>query len=62
MIAARDNAADAIVDATRCLQPLINHRDDTVKARAGIALYRLQYALRSLEYAGAGTRPTDEGI
>lgn len=56
---ARDGAAETLVQAARSLDPLLTHRDDVVKARAGVALAQVQYALRLLEYAGAPTRPTD---
>jgi hypothetical protein len=60
MRAARDGAAEAAVVAARALSPLLSHKDDVVKARAGIALAHLQLALRHLEYAGAVTRPTSD--
>lgn len=56
---ARDGAAEALVKAAKTLEPLITHKDDVVKARAGITLASIQYALRLLEYAGASTRPTN---
>lgn len=57
---ARDNAAEACQAALRQIQPLLNHRDITVVARAGIASSHLQEALRNLEHAGAATRPTNQ--
>lgn len=59
MAAVRDESAEVLVAAVRTLEPLITHRDDVVKARAGVTLAHIQRALRLLEYAGAATRPTN---
>lgn len=56
---ARDLAAEALVRVLATIRPLTGHRDDIVKARSGIAMSDVQFALRLLEYAGAATRPTD---
>lgn len=57
---ARDNAAFACQLALRQIKPLLNHRDITVMAHAGIAYGHIQTALRNLEFAQAKTRPIDE--
>ena len=54
---ARNNAAIAVQQAIREIQPLTTHKDIAVVARAGLGLAKMQEALRSLEHAGAPTTP-----
>ncbi|MCL4867826.1 MAG: hypothetical protein KJ063_02560 [Anaerolineae bacterium] len=56
---ARDDAAAAMQQVITIMQPLLQHSDPIVVARAAKSMYHITNALRLLEAVGAPTRPTE---